>query len=111
MDITTLANLFVRATRDEQQVEDFMAAWLRENATVLVFSTIQIASAMWQEWLDSLPSDRMYTMPEKMQEAKDLHQAVQDYLISNPEIFHYSKHGWRVDRKRFFNQQADIITV
>jgi len=114
MNITTLANLFVKATHPimEQDVADFMTGFLREHSTLLVFSTKQVTEEMWREWLSSLPSQQMYSVPQKIAHAHAMYEAIVDYLISNPTVFHYSSsHGWRADRKRFFQEQADIITV
>lgn len=117
--LTTLANKFAQIIHDkeamlstsEQEVQDFLIAFLRERAHTLIFTTKTLTQEMFRQWNDSLPSDTMFSMPEKAQKIESIQEALQEYMIGNPEAFHYSKNGWKPDRKRFYHQQADIVSV
>jgi hypothetical protein len=93
----------------EQEAQDFLTAFLREQAHTLIFTTKHLTQEMFRQWNDSLPSDTMFSMPEKAQKIDTIQEALQSYMIGNPDIFHYSKNGWKPDRKRFYRQQATVV--
>jgi len=117
--VTLLAQKFAQIIQDKeamlattpQEVADFLTAFLRERAHTLIFTTKTLTQEMFRQWNDGLPSDTMFSMPEKAQKIDSIREALQSYMIGNPEAFSYSKHGWRPDRKQFYHQQATVVTA
>jgi hypothetical protein len=117
--VTLLANKFAQIIYDreamlvtsEQEVQDFLSGLLRKHPNQLTWTTKELAVKMFRDWNESLPSTTLFNMDEKMQKMQSIQEELQSYLIANPEMFHYSQHGWRIDRKRFNQEQASIVTV
>jgi len=118
MNILHQAAIFLSAADSlldttEQEVKDFLASFLREFPDVLVVSTKELVTRCYDQWAINLPSPQMFDIMGRVKKRQSIQEALLQYMIGNPAFTYRqgAKGGWRINRKVFFQAQADIITV